>query len=338
MAKSPFVCVDVGGRFFKMCKATVLKYPTSLLAQVLETDDSISTRNQSNSLFFDRNPDYFCILVDFMRTGKAFVPASLDLEQFKEEAEFWGLPEAVTVAKTESLKRKRAEQASQEKRPKLQLKSLEELQTDLTQIQISLAQLISQRTPTLKVAALIQGFSTVEQKAISKLVKDLNGKVVDSFSEEPSHVIVQTFDKTTMQLIAINKGLELVTKSWVTDSKMAGYWLPPQNYYACKEAEERGDFTFSYRASLDKAKRRRCFADCQFVKTAFCCLRFPAGYDLVVVSAGGRFLDKLPTDRPPKLVILGDISLKEATDLAAVGYKVRNWEWVVKCVLRQEII
>lgn len=165
MVNSPLVCVDVGGRLFKMRKATVLKYPESLLAHVLQADDPTAVRSQGYSLFFNRNPEYFSTLVNFMRTGKAFLSSCLVPEQFKEEADFWGLPETATEAKIESLKRKRTEEVSREKRPKLQLKGLEELQADIAQIQVDLTRLISMQvpTPSVKVVAMILNFDPGEQ-------------------------------------------------------------------------------------------------------------------------------------------------------------------------------
>ena len=47
-----------------------------------------------------------------------------------------------------------------------------------------------------------------------------------------------------MQLVAINKGLELLTIAWMVRSEIAGHWLPTQDFYACTAAQEQGQFTY----------------------------------------------------------------------------------------------
>jgi len=96
------VTLDVGGKNFRLLRETIMKYPHSTLAQVLTGKDTHNLIKVDNSYFFDRNPHYFEVVLDFMRNGKLIKPDKLSAELLNEELKFWKLkvdsePEAKKV-------------------------------------------------------------------------------------------------------------------------------------------------------------------------------------------------------------------------------------------------
>ena len=55
--RQEFVKLDVGGTSFKMLKSTVMKYPESLLAKMV--DEFPGLVNSGDPLYIDRNPKTF---------------------------------------------------------------------------------------------------------------------------------------------------------------------------------------------------------------------------------------------------------------------------------------
>jgi hypothetical protein len=89
MDLSPTLNIDVGGKIFKVLRSTIMKYPESTLARVISGKDTDNMIISNNVFFFDRNPDYFSVLLDFMRLDKLFIPPNLSEEQLADEIEFW---------------------------------------------------------------------------------------------------------------------------------------------------------------------------------------------------------------------------------------------------------
>lgn len=91
---SPIVTLDIGGKTFRVLRETILKYPESTLAQVLTGKDTHNLIKVDNSYFFDRNPHYFEVVLDFMRNGKLIKPDKLSSESLAEELKFWKIKAA----------------------------------------------------------------------------------------------------------------------------------------------------------------------------------------------------------------------------------------------------
>ena len=64
---SSVLSLNVGGRIFTTYKATLLQYPDSMLAAML--DGSHATCQISGSIFIDRDPELFDYVLDFLRSG-----------------------------------------------------------------------------------------------------------------------------------------------------------------------------------------------------------------------------------------------------------------------------
>lgn len=74
-SKDDRITFDVGGRKFTTTKETLLKTKNSLFeAIVLDKEIDLS-----NELFFDRNPEYFTYILNYLRTG------SINYKQFNKE-------------------------------------------------------------------------------------------------------------------------------------------------------------------------------------------------------------------------------------------------------------
>lgn len=89
MEFNPILNLDIGGQKFRVLRETVMKFPSSLLAQVITGKDVYHMLIVDNSYFFDRNPQYFSVVLDYMRTGKFFLPVALLQDQLQEELKFW---------------------------------------------------------------------------------------------------------------------------------------------------------------------------------------------------------------------------------------------------------
>ena len=89
MSLNPILNLDVGGKKFRVLRETVMKFPESLIAQVITGKDTYNMLVFENSYFFDRNPQYFSVVLDYMRTGKLFLPPSLLQDQLQLDLAFW---------------------------------------------------------------------------------------------------------------------------------------------------------------------------------------------------------------------------------------------------------
>ena len=85
----PVLNIDVGGQKFRVLRETVMKYANSLLAQVITGKDIYHMIVIDGCYFFDRNPQYFSVILDHMRIGKLFLPPNLLQDQLQEELKFW---------------------------------------------------------------------------------------------------------------------------------------------------------------------------------------------------------------------------------------------------------
>eukprot|EP00741_Cyanophora_paradoxa_P023381 tig00000254_g22587.t1 len=93
----PTVVLDVGGTEFKVDPAIFRRYPDSLLYRLLceapdENRDANGNKKPSGKhVFFDRNPRYFALLLDFCREGHVVVRRDVSLEGVKAEARYFDL-------------------------------------------------------------------------------------------------------------------------------------------------------------------------------------------------------------------------------------------------------
>ncbi|KAI8921797.1 hypothetical protein BC831DRAFT_552858 [Entophlyctis helioformis] len=94
------VTLDVGGRLFRTSPETLASYPTSLLGRLFHPSYPVPALlpDDAGHYFIDRNPDYFAVILDFLRTGMLVVPPALSRAALDRELDFYGLLDIVEPA------------------------------------------------------------------------------------------------------------------------------------------------------------------------------------------------------------------------------------------------
>ncbi|EFC44548.1 predicted protein, partial [Naegleria gruberi] len=60
--------LNVGGKIFTTTRSTIMKRD-NMLKVMLNSEFKIDTDDNGNILFADRNPDYFQLILEHLRTG-----------------------------------------------------------------------------------------------------------------------------------------------------------------------------------------------------------------------------------------------------------------------------
>ncbi|KAH3761438.1 K+ channel tetramerization subfamily protein [Pelomyxa schiedti] len=88
-ARREMVRLNVGGRVFITTRTTLSMSSESSFFTVLLSGKFTSTTDDTGAFFIDRNGDLFAPILDFMRTGKLFVPPSVNTDAVYNEAEYY---------------------------------------------------------------------------------------------------------------------------------------------------------------------------------------------------------------------------------------------------------
>lgn len=88
LAKSKIV-LNVGGKRFEVSKDTLMSYEGSFFYSMLRSEQFLPDEN--GEYFIDRNPKFFSIILDYLRTGKLFAKdfSENSMEMLKEEFNFY---------------------------------------------------------------------------------------------------------------------------------------------------------------------------------------------------------------------------------------------------------
>ncbi|KAJ8326946.1 hypothetical protein O5D80_004373 [Batrachochytrium dendrobatidis] len=93
------ILINVGGREFRTSHVTLTTYPNSKIGQLRS---KYGPRPYTSKLepdhVLDRNPDYFAVILDFLRTGKISLPSNLSVIALQRELEFYGLGQYVNAS------------------------------------------------------------------------------------------------------------------------------------------------------------------------------------------------------------------------------------------------
>lgn len=86
---SDIICFNVGGSLFSTRRNILLN--TRLESAVTQSDSLSQTRTVfNNQVFIDRNPEYFSIILDYLRSSGEFViPQGIDLNRLRFEAIYY---------------------------------------------------------------------------------------------------------------------------------------------------------------------------------------------------------------------------------------------------------
>jgi len=86
---SSFVALNVGGQSFVTSVETLRKDPQSMLAKMFSNSFQASSKDEQNRILVDPDPGCFTVILNFLRTGRLFLPKSVSVEMLYEEAQYF---------------------------------------------------------------------------------------------------------------------------------------------------------------------------------------------------------------------------------------------------------
>lgn len=105
------VTLNVGGKRFVTSRATIGRAGReSMLGAMIHPDWNSS--DEQGEYFIDRNPAYFAVLLDFLRTGELHIPPNMSEKALYREALYYGLIESIHMSRWGRLDGNRVELAS----------------------------------------------------------------------------------------------------------------------------------------------------------------------------------------------------------------------------------
>jgi hypothetical protein len=85
---STTVKFDVGGRLYKVSRASIEKFPSTMLARMIS---ETWQKDPEATLFIDRDSDRFRFCLDYMRApDKVWLPLNIPKEAFLDDLDFYG--------------------------------------------------------------------------------------------------------------------------------------------------------------------------------------------------------------------------------------------------------
>ena len=78
---------DVGGRLYKVSRASIEKFPSTMLARMIS---ETWQKDPEVTLFIDRDSDRFRFCLDYMRADKVWLPLNIPKEAFLDDLDFYG--------------------------------------------------------------------------------------------------------------------------------------------------------------------------------------------------------------------------------------------------------
>ncbi|EGG22448.1 BTB/POZ domain-containing protein [Cavenderia fasciculata] len=97
--RSTPVNFNVGGSIFATSLNSILKCRNSVLYKIVEMQ--INVVAEDDTIFIDRNPNYFSCILDFLRTDRYFSPVGINTKGLLMEAEFFGIEELAAAIRDE---------------------------------------------------------------------------------------------------------------------------------------------------------------------------------------------------------------------------------------------
>lgn len=93
--KEDVIVLNVGGKLISTTKATLTSEKESMLFAMF-SDRYKLTSDKDGYIFIDRNPKYFKIILEFLRTRQFFGLENVDIKQLNAELEFFAFPFRIT--------------------------------------------------------------------------------------------------------------------------------------------------------------------------------------------------------------------------------------------------
>ncbi|XP_075706175.1 potassium channel regulatory protein [Rhinoderma darwinii] len=109
MSNQEVITLDVGGMKFSTLTSTLLRFPESKFAHMLDGSDR-DFRIVNGQYFVDRDGNLFNYILDYLRTSHLTLPSDFsDYERLQREAEFYQIPSLAEQLGQESFHRPRME-------------------------------------------------------------------------------------------------------------------------------------------------------------------------------------------------------------------------------------
>ncbi|XP_059318834.1 BTB/POZ domain-containing protein At4g30940-like [Lycium ferocissimum] len=94
------VKLNVGGTFFETTATTLAGAGrNSFFGAMFDENWNLHSNAANTEHFIDRDPDYFAVLLNLLRTGELYIPPNIDKKHLYREAEYYGILDHVRSAK-----------------------------------------------------------------------------------------------------------------------------------------------------------------------------------------------------------------------------------------------
>ncbi|KAM3403714.1 hypothetical protein ACQJBY_007064 [Aegilops geniculata] len=173
---------------------------------------------------------------------------------------------------------------------------------------------------------------------LTEVVETLGG-VVTCEGSSCTHVVTGKARRTMNFCIALSSGAWVVSPNWLKQSFKQGKFVGEAEHVLDDE-EYRMKYKSEMRDAVMRAKERPCLL---FSGYTFCLTKHiepsPGVLSPVIKSSGGKIISRLDDiDEPSKTIFLAcEEGMELAMDAAKRGIKTFSSEWLMTCVMRQEV-
>ncbi|VAH18635.1 unnamed protein product [Triticum turgidum subsp. durum] len=170
-------------------------------------------------------------------------------------------------------------------------------------------------------------------------VVEMLGGVVTCEGSSCTHVVTGKARRTMNFCIALSSGAWIVSPNWLKQSFKQGKFVGEAEHVLDDE-EYKMKYKSEMRDAVMRAKERPCLL---FSGYTFCLTKHiepsPGVLSPVIKSSGGKIISKLDDiDEPSKTIFLAcEEGMELAMDASKRGIKTFSSEWLMTCVMRQEV-
>lgn len=115
-----WITLNIGGTYFTTTRVTLSKAPNSFLHKLslksLDPNEIESDRDERGAFLVDRDPNYFQVVLNYLRHGKLIMNKGLLEEGVLEEAEFYNITDLIKLAKQKIIERDCIKAAAENKK------------------------------------------------------------------------------------------------------------------------------------------------------------------------------------------------------------------------------